>query len=130
MVSVVTNARRLRRDQTDAERTLWFRLRERRLDGLKFRRQAPIASYIGDFCCEESHLIVELDGGQHAINEVKDTKRTEELEAMGYLVLRFWNDDVLTNTDGVVQSILDTLDKQTPVPPHPNPLPEGERESD
>jgi very-short-patch-repair endonuclease len=129
MVSIVTSARRLRRDQTDAERTLWFRLRDRRLEGLKFRRQTSIAHYIVDFCCEESRLIIELDGGQHAINEAKDTKRTEELEAMGYLVLRFWNNDVLTNTDGVVQSILDTLGKQTAVPPHPNPLPKGERES-
>ena len=128
MVSVVTNARRLRRDQTDAERALWFRLRDRRLEGLKFRRQAPIARYIVDFCCEESHLIVELDGGQHAIDETRDTKRTEELEAMGYLVLRFWNNDVLTNTDGVVQSILESLNQQPVVPPHPNPLPNGERE--
>jgi len=129
MVSIVTSARRLRRNQTDAERTLWFRLRDRRLEGLKFRRQAPIARYVVDFCCEESHLIVEVDGGQHAVDEAKDKKRTEELEAMGYLVLRFWNNDVLTDPDGVVQSILDALDKQAPVPPHPNPLPEGERES-
>jgi very-short-patch-repair endonuclease len=129
MVSIVTNARRLRRDQTDAERALWFRLRDRRLEGLKFRRQTPIANFIVDFCCEESRLIIELDGGQHAVREADDAKRTEELEAMGYLVLRFWNNDVLTNIDGVVQSILETLDKQAPVPPHPNPLPGGERES-
>jgi very-short-patch-repair endonuclease len=125
MVSRVPLARKLRRNQTDAERTLWFRLRDRRLDGLKFRRQMPIASYIVDFCCEAARLIVELDCGQHATSHEEDAKRTAALEAQGYLVLRFWNDDVLKNTDGVVEIILATL---KPVPPHPNPLPVGERE--
>ena len=125
MASRVPIARKLRRDQTDAERTLWFRLRDRRVQGLKFRRQAPIASYIVDFCCESARLIVELDGGQHAERSGEDAKRTAALEARGYLVLRFWNNDVLKNIDGVVESILDTL---RPVPPHPNPLPNGERE--
>jgi very-short-patch-repair endonuclease len=125
MVSRVTTARKLRRDQTDAERTLWFRLRDRRLNGLKFRRQMPIASYVADFCCESARLIIELDGGQHDKRSKEDLKRTADLEAQGYLVLRFWNNDVLRNTDGVVESIVDTL---RPVPPHPNPLPNGERE--
>lgn len=124
MVPLVSTARRLRRDQTDAERKLWFRLRDRRLEGLKFRRQVTIASYIVDFCCESARLIVELDGGQHATQQEQDAKRTEALEARGYLVLRFWNNDVLQNMDGVLQSIVDTL---RPVPPHPNPLPDGER---
>lgn len=125
MVSRVSTARRLRRDQTDAERALWFRLRDRRLAGLKFRRQMPIASYVVDFCCESARLILELDGGQHATSQEEDAKRTAALEAQGYLVLRFWNNDVLKNTDGVVESIINTL---KPVPPHPNPLPNGERE--
>ena len=125
MVSRVSTARRLRRDQTDAERALWFRLRDRRLAGLKFRRQMPIASYVVDFCCESARLIIELDGGQHANSQEEDAKRTAALEAQGYLVLRFWNNDVLKNTDGVVESIINTL---KPVPPHPNPLPNGERE--
>src|SRR5580765_7342797 len=102
-------ARRVRRDQTDAERALWFRLRDRRLAGLKFRRQMPIASYVVDFCCESARLIIELDGGQHATSQEEDAKRTAALEAQGYLVLRFWNDDVLKNTDGVVESIINTL---------------------
>ena len=123
MVSRVSTARRLRRNQTDAERALWFRLRDRRLVGLKFRRQMPIASYVVDFCCESARLIVELDGGQHATSQEEDAKRTAALEAQGYLVLRFWNNDVLKNTDGVVESIINTL---KPVPP--NPLPNGERE--
>jgi very-short-patch-repair endonuclease len=109
----------------DVERKLWFQLRDRRLDGFKFRRQVAIGSYIADFCCESAHLIVELDGGQHAERSAEDAKRTATLEAQGYLVLRFWNNDVLENMDGVLQTILETL---RTVPPHPNPLPEGERE--
>jgi very-short-patch-repair endonuclease len=125
MVSPVATARRLRRDQTNAERALWFRLRDRRLQGLKFRRQVTIGHYIADFCCESQRLIIELDGGQHAERSIPDAERTAALEAQGYLVLRFWNNDVLRNMDGVLESIVDTL---KPVPPHPNPLPEGERE--
>src|SRR5258707_2000972 len=125
MVSLVSTARRLRRDQTDVERKLWFRLRDRRLQGLKFRRQVTIGHYIADFCCESQRLIIELDGGQHAERQHQDAERTAILEAQGYLVLRFWNNDVLQNMDGVLESILATL---RPVPPHPNPLPEGERE--
>ena len=125
MVSRVPMARKLRQNQTDAERALWFRLRDRRLNGLKFRRQMPIASYVVDFCCESARLIIELDGGQHDELSKEDAKRTAVFEAQGYLVLRFWNNDVLRNTDGVVESIVDTL---RPVPPHPNPLPKGERE--
>ena len=128
MTRNVAIARDLRRKQTDAERTLWLRLRDRRLAGLKFRRQVPLGRYVVDFCCESARIIVELDGGQHASASQKDAARTNELEAMGYLVLRFWNNDVLMNTDGVVESILQTLPKLAPVPPHPNPLPTGERE--
>jgi very-short-patch-repair endonuclease len=118
-------ARKLRRNQTDAERKLWFRLRDRRLNGLKFRRQVPVEKYVVDFCCESARLIVELDGGQHSVRTEADARRTAVLEAHGYLVLRFWNNDVLTNITGVLESILDTLN---PSPPHPHPLPEGERE--
>jgi very-short-patch-repair endonuclease len=125
MVLGITTARRLRRDQTDAERKLWFRLRDRRLNGLKFRRQVPIDRYVVDFCCESAHLIVELDGGQHAERSAEDAARTAPLEARGYLVLRFWNNEVLQNMDGVLEVIAGTA---RPVPPHPNPLPNGERE--
>jgi very-short-patch-repair endonuclease len=125
MASRVSTARRLRRDQTDAERSLWFRLRDRRLCGLKFRRQVPIDNYIIDFCCEAARVIIELDGGQHTEQGESDRIRTAALEKQGYFVLRFWNNDVIRNIDGVVESIVDTL---SPSPPHPNPLPNGERE--
>src|SRR5438105_12138479 len=94
-------ARRLRRDQTDAERVLWFRLRDRRLGGMKFRRQMPVDRYIVDFLCADARLVIEIDGGQHA--ERDESNRKMILEAMGYLVLRFWNNEVLRNTDGVVE---------------------------
>jgi very-short-patch-repair endonuclease len=121
----VATARKLRRNQTGAERELWFRLRDRRLRGLKFRRQVPIGNYVVDFCCESARLIIELDGGQHAERSAVDAKRIADLEAQGYLVLRFWNNAVLGNMDGVLESIVGTL---RPEPPHPNPLPNGERE--
>ena len=114
MSSRVGTARRLRRDQTDAERALWFRLRDRRLNGMKFRRQMPIKSYV-----------VDLDGGQHGERAVQDSRRTADLESYGYLVVRFWNNDVLSNIDGVQESIIATASQE---PPHPNPLPNGERE--
>ena len=128
MASVVRKARRLRHDQTDAERLLWFRLRDRRLSGLKFKRQVPIHHYVVDFCCSEARLIVELDGGQHAAQQDADITRTKKLEEMGYLILRFWNNDVLSNIDGVLQTILSTAKQHSPEPPHPGPLPHGERE--
>jgi very-short-patch-repair endonuclease len=128
MSQPVDTARRLRRDQTDAERVLWLRLRDRRLNGWKFKRQVPIDRYVADFCCADARLIVELDGGQHSETTEADTKRTEILEAMGYLVLRFWNNDVLKNTDGVLEVILETLEQVKRSAPHPNPLPFGERE--
>ena len=109
-------ARRLRRDQTDAERALWFRLRDRRLKGLKFRRQMPIKSYVVDFCCESARLIIELDGGQHAERSIEDTRRTADLEAYGYLVLRFWNNDVLSNIEGVLKTIVTIAESCAPSP--------------
>src|SRR6201987_2585877 len=125
MIGKVSFARRLRRNQTDAERVLSFRLRDRRLNGLKFKRQVPIDKYIVDFCCAEAELIVELDGGQHATRD--ETNRTAILEAMGYLVLRFWNNDVLQNTEGVLEEILNVANRHPQEPPHPVPLPSGER---
>ena len=108
-------AKRLRRDQTDVERLLWFRLRDRRLGGWKFKRQVPIDRFIVDFFCADAKLIVELDGGQHDQDKERDANRTRILEAMGYLVLRFWNNDILGNISGVAESILAAL--QTPHPP-------------
>jgi very-short-patch-repair endonuclease len=129
MASTVQIARRLRRHQTDAERILWFRLRDRRLNGWKFRRQKSLNGFIVDFCCPDAKLIIELDGGQHDEQKAEDTRRTRNLDASGYLVLRFWNNEVLGNLDGVLEEILSTVNQQQPLePPHPTPLPDGERE--
>jgi very-short-patch-repair endonuclease len=110
-------ARRLRRTPTDAEIRLWSRIRRHQLDGFRFRRQQPIGSYVVDFFCPEARLILEVDGGQHAIDEVRDTARTQWLEAHGYRVLRFWNHDVLANTDGVVATIRQALQSSRSLPP-------------
>ncbi len=103
------DARSLRKNPTDAERRLWGRLRRRQLEGCRFRRQAPIGRYIVDFVCFERKLIVEVDGGQHAWNEVGDEQRSAWLESEGFVVVRFWNNDVLENTDGVVATLIEAL---------------------
>ena len=103
------HARTLRVNQTEAEARLWQRLRGRQLDGAKFRRQAPVGPYIADFVCLAAKLIVELDGGQHADNEEADAARTAWLEGRGFRVLRFWNNDALGDTDGVLDEILAAL---------------------
>jgi very-short-patch-repair endonuclease len=121
-------ARRLRRDQTDAEGKLWSRLRYRRLFGARFRRQHPIGSFIADFCCPEARLVIELDGGQHALRPVEDQVRTKHLESQGYVVIRFWDNDVLKNMEGVLHRIVEALGV-TGSPPSPYPLPNGERGS-
>lgn len=97
----------LRRDMTDAERKLWLSVRDRRLDGYKFRRQSTIGPYVVDFLCIEANLIVELDGGKHS--EDADAPRTYYLEEQGYTVLRFWNNDVIENFEGVLQVLKETL---------------------
>ena len=101
-------ARKLRRKLTDAEFRLWYHLRDRRLMGFKFRRQEPTGRNVADFLCEETKLVVEVDGGQHADSST-DAERTAFLNSAGYLVLRFWNNDVLANTDGVLEEIARTL---------------------
>ena len=99
-------ARNLRKTQTDAEARLWQRLRNRRLANCKFRRQHPIGPYIADFVCIERRLVIEVDGGQHAAQEKKDNARTAYLESKGFRVVRFWNHDVLTEMDAVLERIL------------------------
>jgi very-short-patch-repair endonuclease len=128
MASTVQMARRLRRNQTDAERILWFRLRDRRLGGWKFRRQMLLNGFVVDFCCPDAKVVIEIDGGQHVARREQDARRTANLEASGYLLLRFWNNEVMRNVEGVLQSILSTLNQHTSEPPHPTPLPCGERE--
>jgi very-short-patch-repair endonuclease len=114
---------------TDAERRLWYRLRAHRFDGYKFKRQVPIGPYIVDFACLGRKLVVEVDGGQHAEN-ARDEVRDGYLRAEGFRVLRFWNNDVLTNTQGVLEVILSALE-QSPSPgalrAPPSPRKCGER---
>jgi very-short-patch-repair endonuclease len=108
--------RHLRKSMTDAERRLWRSLQRRQLDGLKFRRQHPFGDYVIDFVCLEAKLAVEVDGGQHAEDEIKDAVRTKYLERAGFRVLRFWNHDVLRDTESVVEAILAALADSTPPP--------------
>ncbi len=104
-------ARELRQNSTDAERRLWSALRDRRLRGYRFRRQHPTGNFIVDFACTRHRLIVEADGGQHADNEA-DARRTAWLEAEGWRVMRFWNNDILGNTEGVILAILGELSSE------------------
>ena len=96
-------ARHLRRRSTDAENRLWYYLRGRRFEGAKFVRQFQIGPHVADFACRELRLAIELDGGQHT-PEI-DAHRTEVIEAFGYRIIRFWNNDALQNTDGVLEVI-------------------------
>ncbi len=106
-------ARVLRRQMTDAEHRLWYHLRARRMHGCKFRRQYPIGPYITDFACIEARLVIEADGGQHNERTVHDAERTACLESHGYTVLRFWNDEILRNTEAVLEKIYDELQRRT-----------------
>jgi len=121
----VSRARELRRASTDAEQLLWRHLRNRNLSGHKFSRQEPIGPYVVDFVCRRRRLVVELDGGQHADQASADARRTAALEHLGYRVVRYWNNDVLSNVEGVLRQITSELER---TPPHPDPLPVGERE--
>lgn len=112
-------ARRLRRDSTEAEMKLWLALKDRRLRGLKFRRQHPFGRFTLDFYCAEAALVVEVDGGQHAeITAARDAGRTALLERRGLLVLRFWNNEVLETLEGVLARIVSIAEPRVnPVPP-------------
>ena len=117
-------ARRLRRNSTDAEDILWYALRAL-TPQFKIRRQHPIGNYIADIAIPAYRLVVEIDGGQHASAIDSDAQRTRELNARGYRVIRFWNNDVLRNLDGVLETIIAAIEAP---PPHPDPLrPQGRR---
>ncbi|MBI4642596.1 MAG: endonuclease domain-containing protein [Deltaproteobacteria bacterium] len=107
MHDLVSLSRNLRKNQTDAENLLWRHLRGKQLEGLRFRRQHPIGRYIVDFVCLEKRLVLEIDGGQHGMEKekIKDDERDHWLRTEGYQVLRFWNNDVLTNLEGVMETI-------------------------
>ena len=115
-------ARTLRMNMTDAEKCLWAVLRGRRLRGYKFRRQRPVGPYILDFVCIEYRLVIEADGGQHADN-AQDDVRTAWLAKAGWRVIRFWKNDILSNSEGVQETILQTLETLN-VEPSPS-RPEG-----
>jgi very-short-patch-repair endonuclease len=112
----------LRQRMTDDERLLWRHLRNRGLGGWKFRRQYPVGPFIVDFICVEKDVVIEVDGGQHADNEVIDIKRSAYLNKMGYRVVRFWNNEVLQETEAVVTAIFAILanDKQNSPSPQPH----------
>ncbi len=109
-----TRARSLRKSTTDAEQRLWQELRNRNLQKFKFRRQHPVDPYIVDFACIEQRLVIELDGSQHMDQVGYDTKRSAYLAEAGFRVLRFWDNDVLTQTESVMQAICDVLGCPSP----------------
>ena len=126
-------ARAMRHELTWAEKALWHQLRNRKLAGLKFRRQQPLGAYILDFYCADKLLIVELDGSQHDIPEEReyDSRRTAFLQSKGLEVLRFWNSQVRQSLPWVLELIRRKAGVATiydPETPHPNPHPQGERE--
>jgi UDP-N-acetyl-alpha-D-muramoyl-L-alanyl-L-glutamate epimerase len=137
---LLERSRQLRQGQTEAEAKLWSRLRAKRLQGFKFRRQEPFsANYIADFVCPSRKLIVELDGSQHADDVAYDARRTRFFESQGYRVVRFWNNDVFLNLESVLDAIYAALTGPLPGPSglslsplgrgKINPLPKGERDS-
>jgi len=106
--SARSRARALRSQMTDAEQKLWRALRDRRLRGIKIRRQVPIGPYIADFICYEKRLVIEVDGGQHA-DSPRDLRRDQWLATNGFRILRFWNNEVLSNLDGVLTVVVEAL---------------------
>ena len=118
MTKLETLARNLRSRSTDAEQRLWRHLKNRQIQGFKFRRQHPLPPYIVDFVCLEAGLVVELDGGQHVERSAEDAQRTTRLNGMGFRVVRFWDDEVLKQTEAVLEEVLRQLEA-----PHPDPLP-------
>jgi len=100
---------KLRKESTPAERKLWSRIRDDQL-GVTFRRQHAVGNYIPDFCSPKAKLVIELDGSQHLEQEEYDEERTKYLESLGYQVIRFWNNDVTNNTDGVILAIIHAME--------------------
>jgi len=122
-MSTLTKARALRAHPTDAEKRIWYLLRSRRFCAHKFRRQHLIGPFIVDFACIRQRLVIELDGGQHQVDVQADRARDSFLRAKGFRVLRFWNDDVLGNTQLVLEAIAQCLDAAPTLSPGPSPAP-------
>jgi len=114
---MVQRARRLRRDMTDAERMIWRHLRASQL-GVKFRRQMWLGGFVPDFASVEAKLVVEIDGGQHDADRRKDARRAAAMARLGYRTLRFWNNEVLENVDGVLRVISDAIPSPQPLSPN------------
>jgi very-short-patch-repair endonuclease len=112
--SAHARARTLRHNMTEAEKRIWQILRSHGMNGYKFRRQVPIGRYIADFASHEARLIVEIDGGQHDRSSPQEAGRSSFLENQGYRILRFWNNEVLANPDGVHETIADEMRRITP----------------
>jgi very-short-patch-repair endonuclease len=127
-MSLVDQAKRLRSQQTEAEQRLWYHLRAHRFMGLKFKRQKPLGHYIVDFICRERRLVIEVDGGQHAVQTDYDHQRDTWLREKGYRVLRFWNYEVMQELDGALERI--RLGVLSPSPPAPLPSSGEEREAE
>ncbi|HEY4204996.1 MAG TPA: endonuclease domain-containing protein [Xanthobacteraceae bacterium] len=119
----VRRARSFRQNPTDAERKLWQQLRKLQLGSSHIRRQATIGPYFADFACHTNRIVIEIDGGQHA-DSTADLARTAYLNTQGYRVLRFWNNDVLDNIDGVIETVISAFRM---APPTPDPSPPQER---
>jgi very-short-patch-repair endonuclease len=124
MLPMQNKARQLRKAQTETEQHLWRQLRNRSLAGCKFRRQHPIGPYICDFVCLDHRLVIEVDGGQHALQVDEDNARSAYLESRGFTVMRFWNHEVLGQTEAVLEKIAKMIASDSP---HPVPLPKGAR---
>ncbi|OGT17891.1 MAG: DNA (cytosine-5-)-methyltransferase [Gallionellales bacterium RIFOXYB12_FULL_54_9] len=120
-MSILDNAKALRHNQTDAEQKLWYRLRAHRFMGRKFKRQKPIGRYVVDFVCLEEKLVIELDGSQHFENIDYDKERDSWLRNHGYTVLRFWDNEMLNEMDGVLERIRLALLQKT-LSPSPSPV--------
>lgn len=120
-MSLLDNAKILRRNLTDVEQRLWYHLRAHRFMGRKFKRQKPIGHYVVDFVCLEKKLIIELDGGQHAENVEYDRERDSWLRNEGYTVLRFWNNELMNGMEGVLERIRLALIHET-LSPSPSPV--------
>ena len=118
-------ARGLRENATEAEKVLWQRLSRRQIEGFKFRRQQPIGQYVPDFVNFKKKLIIELDGGQHKIQKDEDKKRDDWFEERGFKVLRFWNNDVFENLEGILEVVREKL-----LSPSPNPSRQGRGDLD
>lgn len=119
-------AANLRRRMTDAENRLWYHLRNRRFHGIRFNRQAVIGGYIVDFLNREHKIIIEVDGAQHQEQQTYDAARSTHLQQQGYRVIRFWNHDVLTQTETVLAVIYEAIRNPSPPPPRGPFLPQAE----